>query len=200
MNFQKNWSSRFWRNRFLGFDSYAPCVKKFAIHNINGRHEKRISTELYTSDSDSSTLACSESSRVQQRYTCAMIERSWVTRKVVCVHVVAVFQIVHELWVVSHESFTCFTTSAFTLYTYYIELSTGGHTVFHSFALQMSIPPQLSLPQYISNLYSSRQKTIWNIWTIGIQLQYNICIYNTIQYNIWTIWNTATGCLYLSWT
>ena len=68
------------------------------------------------------------------------------------------------------------------------------------FALQISIPPQLSLPQYISNLISSRQKTIWNIWTIGIQLQYNICIYNTIQYNIWTIWNAATGCLYLSWT
>ena len=121
-----------------------------------------------------------------------MIGRSWVTRKVVCVHVVAVFQIVHELWVVSHESFTSFTTSAFTLYTYYIELSTGGHTVFHSFALQMSIPPQLSLPQYISKPNSSRQKTIWNIWTIGIQLQYNICIYNTIQYN--TIqYNTRFG-------
>ena len=50
----------------------------------------------------------------------------------------------HELWVVSHESFTCFTSSAFTLYTYYIKLSTEGHTVFLSFALQMSIPPQMS--------------------------------------------------------
>ena len=84
-----------------------------------------------------------------------MIGRSWVTRKVVCVHVVAVFQIVHELWVVSHESFTCFTTSAFTLYTYYIELSTGGHTFFLFFALQMSIPPQLSPPQYISKYNST---------------------------------------------
>ena len=115
-------------------------------------------------------------------------QASWVTKKVVCMHVVAVFQIVHELWVVSHESFTCFTTSAFTLYTYYFELFTGGHTFF----LRCT-------PQYISNLNSSRQKTIQNIWTIGIQLQYNICIYNTIQYNIWTISNTATGCLYLSW-
>ena len=44
------------------------------------------------------TLTWSESSRVQQRYTCAMIGRSWVTRKVVCVHVVAVFQIVHALF------------------------------------------------------------------------------------------------------
>ena len=44
-------------------------------------------------------------------------QASWVTRKVVCMHVVAVLRIVHELWVVSHESFTCFTTSAFTLYT-----------------------------------------------------------------------------------
>ena len=83
---------------------------------------------------------------------------------------------------------------------YYIELFTGGHTVFISSMLQMSIPPQFSLPQYISNLDSSRQKTIWNIWAIGIQLQYNIYIYNTLQYNIRTIWNTATGCLNLSWT
>ena len=112
---------------------------------------------------------------------CRMGQASWVTRKVVCMHVVAVFQIVHELWVVSHESFTCFTTSAFTLYTNCIELSTGGHPVFLSFALQMSIPPQLSLPHYISNLDSSRQTTIWNICTIGIQLQYKF-VY-TIQYN-----------------
>ena len=145
-----------------------PVLKNLLYVTIRTGYEKRISTELCTSDGDSSTLACSESSRVQQRYTCAMIGRSWVTRKVVCVHVVAVFQIVHELWVVSHESFTCFTTSAFTLYTYYIELSTGGHTssfnymilFFLFFALQMSIPPQLSPPQYISNLNSSRRKTI----------------------------------------
>ena len=153
-----------------------PVVKNLLYVTIMAGYEKRISTELYTSDSDSSTLAWSESSRVQPRHTCAMIGRSWVTRKVVhalwlgqaswvtrnvvCVHVVAVFQIVHELWVVSHESFASCTTSAFTLYTYYIELSTGGHTVFLSVALQMSIPPQLSPPQYISNLNSSRQKTI----------------------------------------
>ena len=70
----------------------------------------------------------------------------------------------------SHESFTCFTTSAFTLYTYYIELSTGGHTVF--LFLRFKCPYHLSFPR----------------------------IYNTVQYNILTIWNTATGCLYLSWT
>ena len=114
-------------------------------------------------------------------------------REKFCMRVVAVFQIVHELWVVSHESFTCFTTSAFTLYTNCIELSTGGHTVFLSFALQMSIPPQLSLPHYISNLNSSRQKTIWNICTIGNN--YNtIFVYtiNTIQYL--EIWNAANAC------
>ena len=90
---------------------------------------------------------------------CRMGQASWVTRKVVCMHVVAVLRIVHELWVVSHESFTCFTTSAFTLYTYYIELcalifmfvwwnktSTFNYMIlfFLFVALQMSIPPQLS--------------------------------------------------------
>ena len=133
-----------------------PVLKNLLYVTVNGWGPKRISTELYTSDSDSSTLTWSESSRVQQRYTCAMIGRSWVTRKVVCVHVVAVFQIVHELWVVSHESFTCFTTSAFTLYTYYIELSTGGHTV--SVALQIQyLYIQYNTIQYFDNLeYSNR--------------------------------------------
>ena len=157
MNFRNNSSSRFWKNRFLGFDPYAPCGKKFAIYNCSLlAWEKDINGVVYFWDSDSSTLTWSESSRVQQRYTCAMIGRSWVTRKVVCVHVVAVFQIVHELWVVSHESFTCFTTSAFTLYTYYIELSTGGHTV--SVALQIQyLYIQYNTIQYFDNLeYSNR--------------------------------------------
>ena len=151
--------------------------------------EKRISTELYTSDSDSSTLTWSESSRVQQRYTCAMIGRSWVTRKVVCVHVVAVFQIVHELWVVSHESFTCFTTSAFTLYTYYIELSTEGHTssfnymIFFFLFLRFKCPYHLSFPR----LSTSATLTRLGKRQFGIfgQLEYNfntIFVY-TIQYN-----------------
>ena len=157
-------------------------------------------TTVYMRDDCVHVDDCVHAHACMSSCACRMGQASWVTRKVVCMRVVAVFQIVHELWVVSHESFTCFTTSAFTLYTNCIGLSTGGHTVFLSFALQMSIPPQLSLPHYISNLNSSRQKTIWNICTIGIQLQYNICIYNTIQYNIWTIWNAATGCLYLSWT
>ena len=58
--------------------------------------------------------------------------------------------------VVSHESFTCFTTSAFTFYTYYIKLSTGGHTV--SVALQIQyLYIQYSTIQYFDNLeYSNR--------------------------------------------
>ena len=95
-----------------------PVVKNLLYVTIMAGYEKRISTELYTSDSDSSTLTWSESSRVQQRYTCAMIgtswvtrkvvhalwlgQASWVTRKVVCMHVVAVLRIVHEF--VSCES------------------------------------------------------------------------------------------------
>ena len=35
VNFRKNWCSRFWNNSFLGFDPYAPCVKKFAIYNCS---------------------------------------------------------------------------------------------------------------------------------------------------------------------
>ena len=37
--------------------------------------------------------------------------------KYICVHVVAVFQIVHELWVVGYESFTCFTHLCFYVFT-----------------------------------------------------------------------------------
>ena len=102
-----------------------------------------------------------------------MIGRSWVTRKVVCVHVVAVFQIVHELWVVSHESFTCFTTSAFTLYTYYIELSTGGHTFF--LFLRFKCPYHLSFPCLSTSATLTRLGK--RQFVIFEQLEYN---YNTI--------------------
>ena len=90
-------------------------------------------------------------------------QASWVTRKVVCMHVVAVFQIVHELWVVSHESFTCFTTSAFTLYTYYIELSTEGHTVFlfnwNTITIQYFYI-QYNTIQYLDNLECSNRMLV----------------------------------------
>ena len=139
------------------------------------------------SDSDSSTLACSESSRVQQRYTCAMIGRSWVTKKVLCVHVMwlndahsrndgmthityghANGKLIfirltfvfpcwhgldgsHKLGLSTHvlcrfalqakqvqvliDTFTSsFTTSAFTLYTYFIEIqmTSQRHKIFNS--------------------------------------------------------------------
>ena len=179
-----------------------PVLKNLLYVTIRAGYEKRISTELYTSDGDSSTLTWSESSRVQQRYTCAMIGRSWVTRKVVCVHVVAVFQIVHELWVVSHESFTCFTTSAFTLYTYYIE-RLYRRTLFtpiasdslqedtqSSFLLRFKCPYHLSCPCLSTSATLTRLGKrqfgifgrIWNTITIQFAVkQYNICIYNTIQ-------------------
>ena len=158
-----------------------PVLKNLLYTLLSAWDEKRISTELYTSDSDSSTLTWSESSRVQQRYTCAMIGRSWVTRKVVCVHVVAVFQIVHELWVVSHESFTCFTTSAFTLYTYYIELSTGGRTFF--FFLRFKCPYHLSCPRLSTSATLTRLgKRQFRIFG-QLEYNYNTIFVYTIQYN-----------------
>ena len=140
----------FLKNRFLGFDPYAPCVKKFAIRNNNGwAWEKDINGVVYfwqwllythvigVVESPTTVYMRDDWEKLSDEKSFSshalwLGQASWVTRKVVCMHVVAVFQIVHELWVVSHESFTCFTTSAFTLYTYYIELSTGGHTVFVS--------------------------------------------------------------------
>ena len=109
------------------------------------------------------------------------IGRSWVTRKVVCVHVVAVFQIVHELWVVSHESFTCFTTSAFTLYTYYIELSTGGHTFF--LFLRFKCPYHLSCPRLSTSATLTRLgKRQFRIFG-QLEYNYNTIFVYTIQYN-----------------
>jgi hypothetical protein len=118
-----------------------------------------------------------------------MIGRSWVTRKVVCVHVVAVFQIVHELWVVSHESFTCFTTSAFTLYTYYIELSTGGPTSSFNYMILFFLFLRFKCPYHLSFPRLSTSATLTRLgkrqFRIFGQLEYNhntIFVY-TIQYN-----------------
>ena len=122
VNFREKWSSRFWKNRFLGFDPYAPCVKKkFAIRNTVW-FEKRLSTELYTSN----------------------------------------------LW-------------RWLLYTYYIELSTGGHTFF--LFLRFKCPYHLSC----SRLSTSATLTRLGKRQFGIfgQLEYNyntIFVY-TIQYN-----------------
>ena len=126
------------------------------------------------SDEKSSLRACR---RVHRR----MGQASWVTRKVVCMHVVAVLRIVHELWVVSHESFTCFTTSAFTLYTYYIELSTGGHTVFLS--LRFKCPYHLSCPCLSTSATLSRLgKRQFRIFG-QLEYNYNTIFVYTIQYN-----------------
>ena len=169
MNFRNNTSSRFWKNRFLGFDPNAPCGKKFAFITLIDGVEKgyQRSCILLTVTPLHSRVRIRRESN-NGIHALWLGQASWVTRKVVCMHVVAVLRIVHELWVVSHESFTCFTTSAFTLHLLHRTLYRRTH-ILPFFALQMSIPPQLSPPQYISNLNSSRQKTIWNIWTIGIQ-------------------------------
>ena len=112
---------------------------------------------------------------------CRMGQASWVTRKVVCVHVVAVFQIVHELWVVSHESFTCFTTSAFTLYT--ITSNSLQEDTHSSFFLRFKCPYHLSCPCLSTSATLTRLgKRQFRIFG-QLEYNYNTIFVYTIQYN-----------------